>query len=300
MNMKFEIRRFAWRIGIWLLGFGIWLSACASPAPTLTPPPQLPTISGPTEIQVAVAASDFLPGAPRVPFVLFDGTHPIADAKAVKVYAFDLATPSAPQAGWSGAATSYSDYEIPYWVVHPELPRAGMWGLGVEIAKADGRTVQSQFTIQVVETIASPSVGSRPPASRNRTLATEPDIHKLTSGLNPAPALYQMTVADALKSGKPTVVVFASPGFCPSRLCAPVVNSVEAVQKAQPEAANYIHLEVYKSFNPLVGSDEMEEWRLVSEPWIFMLDKTGKVAARLGGPVSPRELTEALTPLTTP
>ena len=290
------------RFGIWLLGFGISLvvTACASAAPTPTPPPQLPTISGPTEIQVAVAASDFLPGAPRVPFVLFDGTHPIADAKAVKVYAFDLATPSAPQAGWGGAAASYSDYEIPYWVVHPELPRAGVWGLGVEIAKADGRTVQSQFTIQVVETIASPAVGGRPPASRNRTLATEPDIHKLTSGLGPVPALYQITVADALKSGKPTVVVFASPGFCASRLCAPVVNSVEAVHKAQPEAANYIHLEVYKSFNPLVGSDEMEEWHLVSEPWIFILDKTGKVAARLGGPVSPRELTEALTPLITP
>ena len=288
--------------GIWILGFGICLlllAACASAASTPTAP-VFPTVSGPTEIQIAVASSDFLPGAPRVPFVLFDGPHPISDAKSVRVFAFDLATPASPQAGWNGAATSYSDYEIPYWVAYPELPRAGLWGLGAEITKADGKVVTSQFTIQVVDEIDSPKPGDAPPASRNRTLATEPDIHKLSSAIDPEPALHQMTVADALGSGKPTVVVIATPGFCASRLCAPVVDSVAAVYKTQPDAANYIHLEVYKSFNPLVPADEMGEWRLTSEPWIFILDKTGKVAVRLGGPVSARELTEALTPLITP
>jgi hypothetical protein len=251
-------------------------------------------------VQVAVATGDILPGAPRLPLVLFDGPHPITDAHSVQITVFDLATPTAPQAGWSGPATAYADYEFPYWVAYPQLPRAGLWGLNLQITKADGSQTQAQLTVQVVEKVDSPQVGDTPPASHNRTLATEPDIHKLTSGINPVPALYQMTVADALKSGKPTIVVFATPGFCTSKLCAPVVNSVEQVYQAHPTAANYIHLEVYKSFNPLVGADEMDEWHLTSEPWIFILDKSGQVAVRLGGPVSPRELTEHLTPLITP
>jgi hypothetical protein len=56
-------------------------------------------------------------------------------------------------------------------------------------------------------------------------------------------------------------------------------------------------MEIYKEFNPLVLADEVDEWRLSSEPWIFVLDPEGKVVARLGGPVSPRELSAALEPL---
>jgi peroxiredoxin len=56
--------------------------------------------------------------------------------------------------------------------------------------------------------------------------------------------------------------------------------------------------EVYKAFGPpLVYADEIGEWGLLSEPWTFVLDKEGKVAHKFGGPVSPRELTEALIPL---
>ena len=46
-----------------------------------------------------------------------------------------------------------------------------------------------------------------------------------------------------------------------------------------------------------IAADEVEEWGITSEPWTFVLDGTGKVVSRQGGPVSPRELTEALTPV---
>ncbi len=286
------------KFGLWLLGFGIFfLAACAAPTPT---PPTLPDTSGPTSIQALLATGDLLPGAPRLPLVLYDGPQPVNDALAVQVTVFDLTDPDAPQIGWSGPATSYTDYPTPYWVVYPDLPRAGLWGLGLDMTRADGQVAQTQLTVQVLDDITSPKVGETPPASHNRTLATEPDIHQLTSGLEPVPALYQMTVAEALTSGWPSLIVFATPGFCTSKLCAPVVQSVEQVQAVQPTGVNYLHLEIYQSFNPLVPAGEPEEWHLTSEPWIFILDKTGRVAARLGGPVSPQELIEQLSPLLAP
>jgi hypothetical protein len=162
------------------------------------------------------------------------------------------------------------------------------------VTLADGTQEQAQFTIETVADPDAPVVGETPPASENRTLNSEPDLKKLTSDASPEPGLYQMTVAEALKSGKPTVVVFATPAFCSSRLCAPVVNSEKSVYAQYKNSVNFIHIEVYKTFNPLVYADEMDQWHLTSEPWTFVLDRTGKVAARLGGPVSPRELTAVL------
>jgi hypothetical protein len=252
--------------------------------------------SGVSDLQIAVATNDLAAGTPRIPFILYDGPEQVADAQSVQITAFDLSL-ATQQAGWTGPAISYSDYAVPYWVVYPEVAAAGNWGLLAEVTLADGSIVQAPFTVQIVEQSASPAIGSPAPASENRTLATEPDITKLTSGSDPEPALYQMTVAEALASGRPTVVTLATPAFCQTQICAPVVDSVEAVYDEYKEQANFIHLEIYKDFQALEPADEVAEWGIPSEPWTFVIDADGNITARFGGPISPRELTEALVAL---
>lgn len=193
----------------------------------------------------------------------------------------------------AGEATRYNDYALPYWVVYPDLPHAGEWGLVVDTTLG-GTTARLQIVVELVEETNSPAVGEMPPASENRTLATEPDLAKLTSAAEPDPDLYQQTIAEAMASGKPSVITFATPGFCQTRYCSPVVDSVSAAKEQFGDAANFIHVEVYKEFNPLVLADEMAEWGLLTEPWTFVLDENGRIAARLGGPVSPQELADVL------
>jgi hypothetical protein len=276
------------------------LAGCA-PAATPTAPAATATVvsSGPNALSVAVAATDFATGKPRVPFVLFVGSTPVADANSVTIAAFDLSS-GTPVAGWTGEAVGYNDYDIPYWVAYPDLPHAGAWGLGVVVTQADNTEASGQFTIDVLADPSAPQIGEAPPASHNRTLTTEPDLAKLTSDTAPEPGLYQMTVADALASGKVSVVTFATPAFCTSRLCAPVVNSVKAVYKTYASQANFIHIEVYKTFYPLVYADEMDEWKLQGEPWTYIIGVDGRVAALFGGPVSARELEQSLKPLVAP
>jgi hypothetical protein len=273
----------------------ILFAGCSAPA-TPTQIAATDVASGPSALSVAVASNDFGVGSPRVPFVLFQGTQPITNAQSIAMVAFDLAA-GTPTKGWQGSAIGYNDYNVPYWVVFPQLSHAGYWGLGAVVTLADGTQSQAQFTVQALDTPAAPKIGDTPPASHNRTLMTEPDIAKLTSDTNPEPGLYQLTVADALKSGKPTVVTFATPAYCTSRLCAPVVNSIKTVYNDLKAKVNFIHIEVYKSFNPLVYADEMAEWRLQGEPWTFVIGADGKIVATLGGPMSPRELEQALQPL---
>lgn len=270
------------------------LVACSAPADDESVTQA--TAAGPSEIQVSVASDDFAVGTPRVPFVLNDGPDQVADAESVEVTAFDLSSDT-PEAVWSGEATNYSDFEVPYWTINPAIGRAGAWGLLADITLRDGRQVQAQFAIQVEAQSSSPAIGDQAPRSQNSTLSTEPDISKLTSGSDPVPGLYEMTVAEAVASGLPTVVSLATPAFCQTRICGPVIGSVESVYDDFGDRANFIHLEIYKEFDTLTLADEVEEWGLTSEPWTFVLDGDGIVAARLGGPVSPRELTGALLPL---
>ncbi len=280
------------------LSLALAVTACsAAPTATTAVAPTVTAVeSGPSALSVAVASNDFPIGVTRVPLVLFIGAIPLADAQAVNVTAFDLSG-GTPVPGWSGEAQPFNDYAIPYWVVYPDLPTAGRWGLGVVVTLADGTQQPASFTLETVADPSAPALGEVPPASENRTSATEPDLAKLTSDPQPDPALYTTTVAAALASGKPTVVTFATPAFCTSRLCAPVVDSVKAVRAAHPTEANYIHIEVFADFQTFTYTPEMEEWGIPSEPWTFVLDGQGRVVARFGGPVSPAELEAALLPL---
>jgi hypothetical protein len=274
----------------------ILLAACAAPSAGAT---STPIVSGPSALSIAVASNDFPTGQPRIPIVLFVGNQPIADAQAVSLTAFDLSS-GTPVPGWSGQAVPYVDYDTPYWVVTPELPAPGYWGLAAVVTLADGTALQGQFTVEALADPSAPVVGEVPPAIENRTLATQPDLAKLTSDVQPERGLYEMTITEAMASGRPSVVIFGTPGFCTSRLCAPVVNSAKTLYPDWKDRVNFIHVEIYQSFDPLTYGPEMDQWHLTSEPWTFVLDSQGTVAGRFGGPLSPRELSAALEAVTAP
>jgi hypothetical protein len=95
---------------------------------------------------------------------------------------------------------------------------------------------------------------------------------------------------------KPFVLVFATPKFCTSRTCGPVVDVVDAVRKQAPvKGVRYIHVEVYKDNNPGLGYNRwFKEWHLPSEPWTFLVGEDGRIKARFEGSVSVNELAAAV------
>ena len=248
---------------------------------------------GVSPLQITRMSGHTAVGTPRIVFGLFDGPSPVADAQSVSLSVRAVGEEAA-ESVWQGVAENYSDYEVPYWVAYPTLPSPGFWGVTAEVVLGDGRTVTSQFTIDAHAEGEGVPIGALAPLSQNRTLATEPDLSKLSSGNNPDPRFYELTVADAVASGKPTVVGFITPGLCETKWCAPVLNTVATVRDSVGDAANFIHIEVYQDFQTLTHVPEMAEWGLVTEPFIFVLDGDGRVTARLAGPVSPRELRQAL------
>jgi len=113
---------------------------------------------------------------------------------------------------------------------------------------------------------------------------------------NPDPQLYRMSVKDAVTKKKPFVVVFATPKYCTSRTCGPVVDVVSAVRKKHAKSGiEFIHAEIYQDNDPTKGENTwVREWKLPSEPWTFLVGSDGTIKSRFEGTVSANELDAAV------
>ncbi len=140
--------------------------------------------------------------------------------------------------------------------------------------------------------------GEKAPASETRTSAEFPNLSIITSDPDPDPAMYEMTVAEAVSDGTPAVIVFATPGFCTSATCGPLLDQVKALRTGY-EGIDFVHVEIYEdlqveSTEDLTTVPATTEWGLPSEPWVFVVDDSGDVTAAFEGAASDTELTAAI------
>ena len=141
----------------------------------------------------------------------------------------------------------------------------------------------------------TPPVGSRAFPSPTPTLGTAP-IGLLTTRIPPDRQLLRYSVADSIAAHKPFVVVFATPRFCTSRTCGPVVDVVDRARRSFARSGiRFIHVEIYKDNDPAKGDNKwVRQWRLPTEPWTFIVGRDGRIKAKFEGSLSVRELESAV------
>jgi hypothetical protein len=106
--------------------------------------------------------------------------------------------------------------------------------------------------------------------------------------------MHEADFADVLGK-KPVVLLFATPQLCQSRVCGPVVDLAEQAKAGGDGDVEFIHMEVFRDNRIDRGvRPQMSAFRLRSEPWVFTFDRSGKVAARIEGAFSQRELEQAV------
>lgn len=181
---------------------------------------------------------------------------------------------------------------------HVEFDRSGIWE--VALRSEDGTTTD-RIPFNVADDGLTPAVGEPAPAVATPTGDDVADLAEISTDPEPDPSFYQLSLDEALGSGRPTVVVFATPAFCETATCGPMLDTVKEVSKDFPDM-NFVHVEVYKNLDAtsredLELVDAVTEWNLPSEPWTFLIDGDGNVAARFEGTVDSEELTDALEAL---
>ena len=196
------------------------------------------------------------------------------------------------------------------YVAQVPFPKNGSQAV-FAVARLDGRLVRSTpagvnvggvtkggdsaaSTFKGDDKASPPEVGDKAPKITTPTVASVGgDVSKIDTRV-PPDTMHDVNYADVLGK-KPIVIVFATPQLCQSRVCGPVVDIAEQLKAKYGDKAAFIHMEIYNDNQISNGTNEqVAAFRLPSEPWAFVIDKNGKVAARLEGAYSLNELDRAI------
>jgi len=186
----------------------------------------------------------------------------------------------------------------PYFTVEAELqPKGVVWAQ----VTADGR--KAVAPINIVDARPGLNPGQPMPAVRTPSPGDMAGLEQVcTRSAGPCP-WHDVSLDQALTQGRPLAVLVATPGFCQTAVCGPVL---EVLLRAQPEVGDrvrFVHLEVYAtrptgpdiSRTPL--SPAVKAFGLVSEPVLFLVGADGMVKERIDGVYGTSEATAALKKL---
>jgi hypothetical protein len=175
-----------------------------------------------------------------------------------------------------------------------KVPSAGNW-LVAAVIDLGGQRAAGQGAVPVVEGGVA-AVGSRAKAVRT-PVATSPAARRKICTREPACPLHGISLDRALRAGRPTVVSFATPLLCESRMCGPVVDEQMAVAARLGGRASFIHVEIYPSRDVAKPAPAFTAWGFRTEPWLLVVDRGGVIRARFEGPVTAAQIADALRPL---
>lgn len=293
---------------------------------TTTPPADLTTrpaagtasatsAPGGSQLEAFVTSSDLSVGSQRFAFVLFKDGVPVSE-NDVTVRFFKLKDESNPQLvgqgtiPWSplgipGLTASTAELTGVYYA-NIAFDEAGEWGAGFTIGGEADAAREVRVRFEVRPDPLTVGVGERAIPVDNPT-TSDADIKQVCSASEPNPAFHQLSIEEALRQGKPTVIAFTTPAFCTSRTCGPDMELVNAAYEQFGDKVSWVHVEPFKldasgslvtEGGERVNSDAGNLWQLPSEPWIFVVDTSGTVVARLDGPVTLEELEHFLNQVT--
>jgi hypothetical protein len=180
------------------------------------------------------------------------------------------------------------------YVAEIDFPKEGEWQIAALIKEGDTMSGTLLPGVTVGTFSRMPKVGEKAPLIHTPTPAdVGGDLSKLTTRI-PPDTQNQVDYAEALGK-EPIVLLFATPQFCQSRVCGPVVDVAEQVKHEDEGKAAFIHMEIFKDNDPAKGPNrQVRAFRLPSEPWMFAIDKDGYIRDAIEGAFGVHALTEAL------
>lgn len=176
-----------------------------------------------------------------------------------------------------------------------EFPEPGRWGVEIEYdAGEEQGTILPSFTVGTQSTTVP--IGADAPRSSNRTVDDVDDLSLIDSSTDPTEDMHRKTIAEAIETGRPVLLLFATPGYCTSQICGPEYEIMRKLYDQYSDRVEFVHVEPFD----VPASPEkkivpaMEDYGLTTEPWFFVIDSQGKVSMKFEGPTSMQELVNAL------
>jgi hypothetical protein len=289
------------------------LAACTSdpetePVPTGSPTSTLSAqvasmdlyAGAPQDVQVGVFQSDeqgirlLTFGTVDVRLVYLDEDESADPEAILTVTATYLPAPTTPQGGPEIELSNPGDARGVYEARDVVFEQPGAWQADV-IAEVPGTgtvTIPAAFTVRTDASLPAP--GDRALRTENLTVRSKNappeavDSRAAAAGSIPDPELHRWTIADAIRDGKTSLVLFATPVYCLSQFCGPDVEELATIAGDYGDRAAFIHVEIWKSYSEdsKVANRAAADWLFrdndLTEPWLFLIDSGGTIMQRWG------------------
>ncbi len=184
-----------------------------------------------------------------------------------------------------------------YITVQRDFPQTGtLWAT----VKANGG--QASAPVSVVDHLPGPGVGDPVPLVPTPTVADAQGVDPICTH-DPPCGLHQLSLNAAVADGMPVVLAFATPRYCQSETCGPVLDTILAARGAAHDRAHFIHVEIYARPTPdaaissLTLAPTVTAFKLQSEPSLFLVNPNGTVHDRIEGLFGAEEATTAISSL---
>lgn len=174
----------------------------------------------------------------------------------------------------------------------------GEWRIAALIRQGDETVATLLPSAAVGQFKGVPRVGQKAPRIHTPTAAdVGGDLSKITTRV-PPDTQNRVDYADALGK-EPIFLLFATPQFCQSRVCGPVVDVAEQVKDQYGDKAAFIHMEIYNDNDPSKGvRPQVRAFHLPSEPWLFAINSRGVIQAVIEGAFGVDRLTQVVKEVT--
>ena len=229
---------------------------------------------------------------------LGDGSAaPAAGPTATATY---VGAPGTNTDGTAPTLTQPADARGVYQAEDVTFDRVGTWQVTATADVEGGGALNVASAFPVAAEPALPAPGQRAPKTDNLTLASKDvppaaiDSRATTDGSVPDKDLHRWTIADAIAQGRPALVAFATPVYCTSKFCGPVVDEVEKLSQRYADRAVFIHVEIYHDFTAGEINQAAADWLYrngdLQEPWLYLIGADGRIMDRWGVLWNPDEV----------
>ncbi|CAB4669980.1 unannotated protein [freshwater metagenome] len=179
---------------------------------------------------------------------------------------------------------------IPYWPFVIDITEVGLYTLTVNEAPS------SEMSFQIFERsmVAMPLVGDPLPAFDTPTLSDTRGVDPLCTRPDAPCPFHDITLTEALASGKPVVYMIGTPAYCKTGTCAPGLDALIDVASSVGDRAVFVHADVYTDRTTTVVAPAVTAYSLDFEPVLYIANAQGVLVNRLDAVFDVDEIRDAL------
>ena len=184
---------------------------------------------------------------------------------------------------------SLGEGTIPFWVFTVNLPEPDIYALLVEGGPETGVAVQALDAADLV--VVRP--GDEMPAIDTPTVDDHRGVEPYCSRTPDPCPFHEVTLTEALASGKKVVFTVGTPAHCQTGVCAPVLEGMIDMAQRHSDVV-FVHADVYADDKGTEIAPTVADLGLTFEPITWVIGADGIITHRFEGVWHPDEIGTAL------